>query len=183
MFDTAPTFLFRRIRVTGTLGWWILATVLLASPVVSEESHRPNILFIFTDDHALNAIGAYGSRINETPNIDRLAEEGAVFVNSFVVNSICGPSRAAVITGKHSHKNGFRRNGDRFDGSQMTFPKLLGAAGYDTALIGKWHLGTDPTGFDYWEILPGQGHYYNPDFLQMDGSRVRYEGYATDLIS
>ncbi len=156
-----------------------LAVALLANA----RQERPNILFIFSDDHALNAIGAYGSTINETPNIDRLADEGAVFANSFCGNSICGPSRATILTGKHSHLNGFMRNGDRFDGSQMTFPKLLREAGYQTALIGKWHLSSNPTGFDYWKILPGQGAYYNPDFLLMDGTRKRYEGYVTDLIT
>lgn len=144
---------------------------------------RPNILFIFSDDHALQAIGAYGSKINQTPHLDRLAREGMIFHHSFCANSICGPSRASVLTGKHSHVNGFRRNGDRFDGAQWTFPKALQPAGYQTALIGKWHLETNPTGFDHWEILPGQGSYYNPDFIQMDGSRKRYEGYVTDLIT
>lgn len=144
---------------------------------------RPNIVFIFSDDHAVQAIGAYGSKINQTPQIDRLAKEGAVFVNSFCANSICGPSRACILTGKHSHINGFRRNGERFDGNQTTFPKLLQGAGYQTALVGKWHLGTNPTGFHYWEVLPGQGNYYNPDFLQMDGTRKRYTGYCTDIIT
>lgn len=147
------------------------------------ETSRPNIVFIFSDDHAVQAIGAYGSRINQTPNIDRLADEGALFVNSFCANSICGPSRATILTGKHSHKNGFLRNGNQFDGDQITFPKLLQKAGYQTALVGKWHLSSDPTGFHHWEVLPGQGSYYNPDFIQMDGSRKRYEGYCTDIIT
>lgn len=145
--------------------------------------NRPNIVFIFSDDHATQAIGAYGSRINETPNIDRLAKEGAVFRNSFCANSICGPSRACILTGKHSHINGFLRNGNQFDGDQFTFPKLLQQAGYSTAMIGKWHLTSDPTGFDHWEILPGQGSYYNPDFIQMNGSRMRRQGYCTDIIT
>jgi N-acetylglucosamine-6-sulfatase len=143
----------------------------------------PNILFIFTDDHATQAIGAYGSRINETPNIDRLAREGMLFRNSFCANSLCGPSRACILTGKHSHANGFLRNGNRFDSSQTTFPRLLQARGYQTAVIGKWHLETNPVGFDYWEILPDQGSYYNPAFLQMDGTRQRQPGYCTDLIT
>ncbi|HLS27513.1 MAG TPA: sulfatase/phosphatase domain-containing protein [Opitutales bacterium] len=147
------------------------------------DEKRPNILFIFSDDHALQAIGAYGSTINETPNIDRLAEEGAVFENSFVGNSLCGPSRAIILTGKHSHKNGFLRNGDKFDGSQTTFPKLLQEVGYQTALIGKWHLNSDPVGFDFWKILPGQGSYYNPNFIHMDGSVKRETGYVTDIIT
>jgi len=145
--------------------------------------HRPNILFIFSDDHATRAISAYGSGINQTPNLDRLAQEGVLFRNSFCANSICGPSRACILTGKHSHKNGFLRNGNRFDGHQTTFPRLLQQAGYQTAVIGKWHLETDPVGFDFWEVLPGQGSYYNPDFLQMSGGRKRYEGYCTDIIT
>jgi arylsulfatase A-like enzyme/lysophospholipase L1-like esterase len=147
------------------------------------QQARPNILFIFSDDHATRAISAYGSGINETPNLDRLAKEGALFRNSFCANSICGPSRACILTGKHSHLNGFLRNGNRFDSRQTTFPKLVQLSGYETALIGKWHLDSDPVGFDFWEVLPGQGHYYNPDFIQMDGSRKRYEGYCTDIIT
>ncbi|GIW96973.1 MAG: acetylglucosamine-6-sulfatase [Pirellulaceae bacterium] len=163
----------------------VLATflMLLGSYRTAWPADRPNILFIFSDDHACQAIGAYGSKINKTPNIDRIAKEGAVFRHSFCANSICGPSRACILTGKHSHKNGFLRNGNRFDSSQMTFPKLLQQVGYQTAIIGKWHLSSDPVGFDYWEILPGQGSYYNPDFIQMDGSRKRFEGYCTDLIT
>ncbi|MBX3746513.1 MAG: sulfatase-like hydrolase/transferase [Verrucomicrobiae bacterium] len=158
----------------------LLATGTLSLPGATQP---PNILFIFSDDHALQAIGAYGSKINQTPHLDRLAREGMVFHHSFCANSICGPSRASVLTGKHSHVNGFRRNGDRFEGSQWTFPKALQQAGYQTALVGKWHLTSNPTGFDHWEILPGQGSYYNPDFIQMDGSRKRYEGYVSDLVT
>ncbi|MFT5496844.1 MAG: arylsulfatase A-like enzyme [Kiritimatiellia bacterium] len=144
----------------------------------------PNIVFLFSDDHACHAISAYGSRINQTPNIDRIANEGAIFLNSFCVNSICGPSRATVLTGKHSHKNGFLTNsgGTKFNGKQFTFPKALQAAGYTTAMIGKWHLGSDPTGFTYWDILPGQGAYYNPDFIGMNGKR-RIEGYCTTITT
>ncbi|MCA9061216.1 MAG: sulfatase-like hydrolase/transferase, partial [Planctomycetaceae bacterium] len=131
--------------------------------VAADAPRQPNILFIFSDDHALQAIGAYGSKINQTPNLDRIAHEGAVFQNSFCANSICGPSRACILTGKHSHLNGFLRNGNRFDPNQTTFPKLLQQVGYQTAIIGKWHLETDPVGFNYWEVLPGQGSYYNPD--------------------
>jgi len=148
-------------------------------------AERPNVLFVFTDDHAPHAIGAYGGRLAEldpTPHIDRLASEGVLFRRSFCTNSICGPSRAVILTGKHSHVNGFRRNGDRFDGSQPTFPKDLQAAGYETALVGKWHLGSDPQGFDHWEILPGQGAYYNPEFRSATGRR-RIEGYCTDIVT
>ena len=146
------------------------------------SSRRPNILFIFSDDHACQAIGAYGSIINRTPNIDRIASEGALFANSFCTNSICAPSRAVVLTGRFSHLNGVRTNGHRFDGSQATYPKLLQAAGYQTAMIGKWHLKSDPTGFAHWQVLPGQGSYYNPDFKTPDGQK-RYEGYVTDVIT
>jgi arylsulfatase A-like enzyme len=152
----------------------------------SSAAQRPNILFIFSDDHALQAISAYGGRFKEvspTPNIDRLAREGMTFERSFCANSICGPSRACILTGKHSHVNGFIDNSSRFDGAQPTFPKYLGNAGYETALIGKWHLVTEPTGFDHWEILPGQGSYVNPDFIQMDGSTKRFDGYVTDIIT
>jgi len=117
-----------------------------------------------------------------TPNIDRIAKNGVRFNNSFVTNSICGPCRAVVLTGKHSHLNGFRQNGDKFDGSQQTFPKLLQQNGYQTALFGKWHLASDPTGFDAWEVLPGQGHYYNPDFLTPEG-RIQEPGYVSDIIT
>jgi len=157
------------------------ATGFTAQP--SQDQARPNIVFIFSDDHASQAIGAYGSRINQTPHIDRLAREGLLFENSFCANSICGPSRACILTGKHSHLNGFLRNGDRFDGTQTTFPPLLQNAGYQTALVGKWHLGTTPVGFHHWEVLPGQGNYYNPDFIQMDGTRKQFTGYCTDIIT
>lgn len=143
---------------------------------------RPNIIFLFTDDHAVQSIGAYGSRINETPNIDRLAREGVIFDRCFCCNSICAPSRASVLTGKHSHANGLMTNLDTFDSRQVTFPRLLQEAGYKTALIGKWHLKTDPVGFDHWEILPGQGSYYNPDFRTAEANN-HYIGYATDITT
>src|SRR6516225_643477 len=146
---------------------------------------QPNIVFIFSDDHGYQAISAYGDsrRLLETPAIDRLAKEGLRFDRCLVPNSICGPSRATVLTGKYSHRNGFYNNtNSRFDGSQTTFPKLLQAAGYQTAIVGKWHLVSDPTGFDYWEILPGQGVYYNPPMIR-NGQRVKHEGYVTDIIT
>lgn len=150
-----------------------------------QETQRPNIVWIYSDDHAQSAVSAYGGRLAEvapTPNIDRIANGGMRFNNSFVTNSICGPCRAVILTGKHSHLNGFRQNGDRFDGSQQTFPKLLQGEGYQTAVFGKWHLESDPTGFDAWEVLPGQGHYYNPDFLTPAG-RIQEQGYVTDIIT
>ncbi len=152
-----------------------------------KSSERPNILFIFSDDHALDAIGVYSDRfkgIVDTPHLDSIAKQGAVFKNSFCANSICGPSRACILTGKHSHINGFRQNGDKFNGNQWTFPQALQKEGYQTAVIGKWHLHTLPVGFDYWQVLPGQGNYYNPDFRTMpEGKRERIKGYCTDIIT
>jgi arylsulfatase A-like enzyme len=150
-----------------------------------KEKKRPNIIFIMSDDHAMQAISAYGhpiSKIAPTPNIDRIAENGALFKHSYVTNSICGPSRAVILTGKHSHMNGFRQNGDHFDGSQPTLPKMMQQAGYKTALFGKWHLHGYPEGFDDWKIIVDQGNYYNPDFIQ-NGDTTRIEGYATDIIT
>ncbi len=143
---------------------------------------RPNILFIMSDDHAYQAISCYGSKINRTPNIDRLARDGVRFTRSFCTNSLCAPSRAVLLTGKYSHLNGVIDNAVAFDGAQETFPKILQRDGYTTALFGKWHLKSDPTGFDFWNILPDQGDYYNPDFIER-GKRSRREGYVTDLIT
>lgn len=143
---------------------------------------RPNILFIMSDDHANNAVSCYGSPLIQTPNIDRIAREGIRFDESFVTNSICAPSRAVMLTGKYSHLNGLRDNRDAFDGSQVTFPKLLQQAGYFTAMIGKWHLKTHPTGFDYWNVLIDQGQYYNPWLIE-NGDTSVVEGYVTDIIT
>ncbi|GIW92584.1 MAG: N-acetylglucosamine-6-sulfatase [Pirellulaceae bacterium] len=170
--------------------WMMAASVLVASffcisGVGHAHQERPNILFIFCDDLAYQAMSCYGDerRLLETPHMDRLAREGMRFDRCLVTNSICGPSRAVVLTGKYSHLNGFYNNtNSRFDGSQVTFPKLLQASGYATAIIGKWHLVTDPTGFDYWHILPGQGVYYNPPMID-NGRRVKHEGYTTDIIT
>lgn len=143
-----------------------------------------NIVYIMTDDHTAQMMSCYGSRFVETPNLDRIANDGVIFTNSFVANSLSGPSRACMLTGKHSHANGFTDNTTCvFDGSQQTMPKLLQQAGYQTAIIGKWHLVSLPTGFDHWEILPEQGDYYNPDFITMDNDTVRKEGYVTNLIT
>ncbi|QDT99013.1 sulfatase family protein [Gimesia aquarii] len=164
----------------------LISSLLLMSYDLTEangnEHKRPNILFIFTDDHASHAMSCYGSKINQTPNLDRIAREGMIFNNCFCTNSICGPSRAVILTGKHSHLNGFKQNGNKFDGSQQTFPKILRKNGYQTAIVGKWHLATQPTGFDYSEILIGQGPYYNPPMIK-NGKRVKHVGYTTDIIT
>ena len=146
---------------------------------------RPNIVFIFSDDHAYQAIGAYGGRLqsmNVTPNIDKLAAQGMRFDKFYVGNSICAPSRATLLTGKHSHLNGKLDNRGKFNHDQQTFPKLLQKAGYQTAIVGKTHLAGKIQGFDYWETLPGQGNYYQPDFDTEQG-RKTYEGYVTDIIT
>jgi arylsulfatase A-like enzyme len=161
-----------------------------ANGAAPADKTRPNILFIFCDDHAYQAISAYqsvsayGLKLNETPNIDRLAREGMRFDNCYVTNSICGPCRAVIQTGKYSHLNGFYCNGNRFDGLQQTFPKLLQAAGYQTAVVGKWHLGTHmaPQGYDYSEVLIGQGPYYNPPMLK-NAEKTEHTGYTTDIIT
>ena len=154
--------------------------------LMATAADRPNIVFIFSDDHATQAVGAYGypiTKIARTPHLDRLAASGMRFDRCLVTNSICGPSRAAILTGKYSHLNGFYYNEDtEFDGSQDTFPKRLQGGGYQTALIGKWHLGSEPTGFTHWDILPGQGDYYNPDFINATG-RYPVEGYVTDVVT
>jgi arylsulfatase A-like enzyme len=157
----------------------------LGRSFAAANGKQPNIIWIYSDDHAQNAVSAYGGRLADvapTPSIDRIANEGMLYENSFVTNSICGPCRAVVLTGLHSHANGFMKNGDNFDGSQRTFPKMLQKNGYQTAIYGKWHLSSDPSGFDAWEVLPGQGHYYNPDFLTPNG-KIREHGYVTDIIT
>ena len=156
----------------------LAACAALTAALDAGEQRQPNIVFIFSDDHAYQAISAYQDprQLIETPNIDRLAREGMRFDRCLVPNSICGPSRATVLTGKYSHKNGFYNNTNCvFDGSQTTFPKLLQKAGYQTAMIGKWHLVSEPTGFDEWHILPGQGIYYNPPMIH-NGKKVKHHG-------
>ncbi|MGL5705372.1 MAG: sulfatase family protein [Tannerellaceae bacterium] len=169
----------------------ILCTGLMSLAVVpcmagkksDKEAKKPmNILFIMSDDHSYQTISAYDKRYINTPNIDRIGKEGVIYTNSFVANSISGPSRACMLTGKHSHKNGFINNSKRFDGSQQTFPKLLQQVGYQTAVVGKWHLTSDPTGFDYWNILVGQGEYYQPTFIENGVKGIR-QGYATNVTT
>ena len=173
----------RTVRL-GAAAYALGSLPLLARCAPGIGRERPNIVFIFSDDHATQAISAYGSRINQTPNIDRIANEGAIFLNSFCTNSICAPSRAVVLTGKHSHINGKidNRANDPFDMSQPTFNKMLQAGGYQTAMIGKWHLRSDPEGFDFWKVLPGQGQYYNPDFRTPAGAE-QIEGYVTNIVT
>jgi len=159
---------------------------LAAQAIAKNEAARPNIILLITDDHAFQAISAYGSNRNKTPNIDRIANEGMRFDQAFVTNSICAPSRAVILTGKHSHLNGQLTNGMRFDGEQQSFPKLLQKAGYNTAMIGKWHLKSDPTGFDIFDVLIGQGPYYNPPMKTNRTGAVtteKHTGYTTDLIT
>ena len=148
----------------------------------SKKSSPPNILYIMSDDHAEQAISCYGSKLIQTPNIDRIADQGVRFDNSFVTNSICAPSRAVLLTGKYSHINGLRDNRDVFDGNQVTFPKLLQKTGYQTFVVGKWHLKSEPTGFDEWKILKGQGVYYNPVLIE-NGEEKQLTGYTTDLLT
>ena len=183
-----------RFTLETLLALWIAATVICCPRSIDAASpaggERPNILFVLCDDHAYQAISAYrpicphNIPLNYTPHIDRLAHEGMRFDNCYVTNSICGPARAVIQTGKYSHKNGFCCNGNRFDGTQQTFPKLLQKVGYQTAVVGKWHLGEHmpPQGFDYAEVLIGQGPYYNPPMLR-NGERVEHTGYTTDIIT
>jgi arylsulfatase A-like enzyme len=147
-----------------------------------KSRERPNIIYMMSDDHAYQAISAYGFGLNQTPHIDKLANEGMLFQRAYVTNSICGPSRAVMLTGKHSHVNGLKDNHSIFDSSQQTVPKLMHDAGYQTAIVGKWHLVSEPQGFDYWIILPGQGDYNNPDFIE-NGKRKRVDGYVTNLTT
>lgn len=166
-----------------TLALALFATAALAQAQAPQQQ-RPNILYIMSDDHASHAISAYGSKLNQTPNIDRLAREGMRFDNAFVTNALCGPSRACVLTGKYSHVNGFMDNTAKsvFNGAQPTFPKMLKAAGYQTSVLGKWHLVSDPTGFDHWSVLQGQGRYFDPIFFT-DGKKETVKGYVTDVIT
>lgn len=161
-----------------------LTTVSCANRQSQEQQKPYNIVYIMTDDHTAQMMSCYDKRYAHTPNLDRIARDGVIFTNSFVANSLSGPSRACMLTGKHSHKNGFTDNTTCvFDSAQTTFPKLLREAGYQTAVFGKWHLESLPSGFDTWEVVPGQGDYYNPDFITMDGDTIQRHGYITNVIT
>ena len=183
-----PRYLImNRLKNTAKVSAGLLMTLASASyggvnAEAPKKQDRPNIIFIMSDDHAYQAISAYNPDLIKTSNIDRIASEGALMNHAYVTNSICAPSRAVILTGKYSHLNGFRRNTDSFNGDQQTLPKILKANGYQTAIVGKWHLKSDPTGFDYWNILPGQGNYYNPGFIKM-GKDTVYKGYVTDITT
>jgi arylsulfatase A-like enzyme len=160
-----------------------LAVLFSCATGEKEPTQRPNIIFIMSDDHAYQAISAYGNNLIETPNIDRIAKMGMLFTNASVTNSICAPSRATILTGKHSHINGKVDNHFPFDTTNITFPQLLQEAGYQTAMFGKLHFGNSPKGFDQFKILPGQGAYYNPDFITKNDGEIQVKGYVTDIIT
>ncbi len=168
-----------KVSLPASIGLSLAAAALTGCQ--EKQPVRPNIIFIMSDDHAFQAVSAYGRGLNSTPNIDRIGAEGVRFNKAFCTNALSAPSRAVVLTGKFSHLNGLKDNSDRFDGTQMTLPKLLKPAGYQTAMIGKWHLKSDPIGFDFWRILIDQGPYYNPDLKDSTGTK-RYEGYTTTVI-
>lgn len=152
-------------------------------PGSKQEKGRPNIIFIMSDDHAYQAVSAYGDRLIRIPNIARIAKNGMLYSNACVTNSICAPSRFTILTGKHSHLNGKTDNHFPFDTTMVTFPQLLKANGYQTAMIGNLHFGNNPKGFDKFKILPGQGAYYNPTFISKNEDTIEVEGYVTDLIT
>lgn len=160
-----------------------LFLLLLFFSVNAFAQQRPNIIYIMSDDHDADAISAYNKTLINTPNIDRIAKEGMLFTRNFVGNSICGPVRATLITGQQSHKNGMKDNRTRFDSSKITLPALMQQGGYQTAIVGKWHLHSYPKGFDYWKILPGQGLYFEPRFISMTGDTSTCHGYASDVIT
>lgn len=185
MLEVNATSVSEAHRISRFVRPLVLFALIAVSLPIEAKEERPNIVFIFSDDHAPHAIGAYDGwlkSVNPTPEIDQLAEQGMLFENSFCTNSICGPSRAVIQTGKHSHKNGFMDNGDSFDWNQQTFPKLLQGTGYQTAIFGKSHLKGKPQGYNEWAVLPGQGLYYNPDFYTKEG-QITIQGHCTDVVT
>lgn len=173
---------FLRVTAIG------ISAIGITSPAIAQKDlqskkrdSKPNIIFMMSDDHAFQAISAYGSTLNKTPNIDRIAQEGAIFTHNYCANSISSPSRACVLTGKHSHLNGVMA-WESIDTAQVTFPKILHQNGYKTAIFGKWHLGSNPVGFDEWMVYPGQGSYYNPDYITPKGN-VHIEGYSEEVTT
>ena len=171
------------MKILPFLTLLLLSSSAWAQSIQAPTTKRPNIVFIMSDDHAYQAISAYSNRLIETPNIDRIAKMGMLFTNATVTNSICAPSRATILTGKHSHLNGKIDNDFPFDTTNVTFPQLFQEAGYQTAMFGKLHFGNAPKGFDQYKILPGQGSYYNPDFITKNEGTIRVEGYVTDIIT
>lgn len=174
---------FQKITFAASIVATVVGCKQQNSEIEAENKKRPNILFIMSDDHAYQAISAYSNRLTQTPNIDRIAKQGMLFNNACVSNSISAPSRATILTGKHCHLHGKTDNVFPFDTTQITFPQLLHKAGYQTAMFGKLHFGNNPKGFDEFKILPGQGTYYNPDFITKNEGKIRVEGYTTDLIT
>ncbi len=161
---------------------FLASSAAAALPSFSQSGRRPNIIYIMADDHASHAISAYGSRVNRTPNIDRIARQGVRLDNCFCTNSICTPSRGVILTGQYSHVTGVKTLNDPLDPARPNVAKMLQAGGYSTAMVGKWHLHKDPAGFDYWNILPGQGAYFDPAMIE-NGEKRKYTGYTTDLIA
>jgi arylsulfatase A-like enzyme len=182
-FGSFDSILQVPMKILPILSLFILSSSAWAQSVPAPATKRPNIVFIMSDDHAYQAISAYSNRLIETPNIDRIAKMGMLFTNATVTNSICAPSRATILTGKHSHLNGKIDNDFPFDTTNVTFPQLFQEAGYQTAMFGKLHFGNAPKGFDQYKILPGQGSYYNPDFITKNEGTIRVEGYVTDIIT
>ncbi|CAG5070509.1 N-acetylglucosamine-6-O-sulfatase [Dyadobacter sp. CECT 9623] len=179
MFSTYPNHFLLPFR------YLLIAVLTFAGlQAAAQTNSKPNIIFIFSDDHAYQAISAYGNKLVQTPNIDRIAKEGALLTNNIVTNSICGPSRATLLTGKYSHMNGYKRNDNtRFNTNQTLLSETLRNSGYQTAWIGKMHLNSLPAGFDYWNVLPGQGSYYNPDFIGQPNDTTKYTGYVSNVIT
>ncbi len=161
----------------------LVILIIIGFDSTAQQAKQPNIVFIMADDHAYQAISAYDHRLIETPNIDRIAKMGMLFTNACVTNSICAPSRATILTGKHSHKNGKVDNEAPFDTSNITFPQIMQAAGYQTAMFGKLHFGNNPKGFNQFKILPDQGVYYNPDFITKNEGHIKVKGYVTDIVT